>query len=389
MRSPFLNLNVCGNTVASFKTELYGPKVKPVVKTWGGRSIVIKETSYSLNDLANHFKNLLENDPKSKREDAEAVLKKLKKLDRRANLKLKKASLFQKVATFFRRLANLFFNRIQVLDKIGQDIAAMPLRAAPPTLLTDEEVEDRHLTETVHALCEMDTDGNNKPCSFESLKSLLAELKSRNSLDAINTIPSYYSRELGFQFFSNLDKPTPLAYWAGKGNLEAVKLLIEHGAVNLCLNSDTEPTDTSALLAAACRGHLQIVEFLLNEGADPSELFYDNVLVYFIVPNIIFHLGTIVSQEILCSLKLILEKLQERDPENLALQLRIPVDVLNDGSVVNALKYRALQKENEPLQELLKSFGATEDSVYSPIELENLGYNVRVGITLNQIRSLK
>jgi ankyrin repeat protein len=62
-------------------------------------------------------------------------------------------------------------------------------------------------------------------------------------------------------------KQTPLHHFAMLGDLESVKLLLEHGAYRDALNGSGE----TPLDEAAFWGHDKVVEFLLQGGAKPSE----------------------------------------------------------------------------------------------------------------------
>ena len=57
----------------------------------------------------------------------------------------------------------------------------------------------------------------------------------------------------------------PLSMAARNGNLEIVKLLVEHGAV---VDIGKEAGDRTPLLEAAGHGHAEIVKFLIAKGAD-------------------------------------------------------------------------------------------------------------------------
>lgn len=56
-----------------------------------------------------------------------------------------------------------------------------------------------------------------------------------------------------------------LCYYAHVGNLELVKQIVESGTVNV---NQADYSDRTALHAAAAAGHAEIVEYLVQQGAD-------------------------------------------------------------------------------------------------------------------------
>src|ERR1017187_10344224 len=60
---------------------------------------------------------------------------------------------------------------------------------------------------------------------------------------------------------------SPLQIAANKGQIEIVKLLVEHGAD---LNYTHPITKMTALSLAAYNGSMEVVQYLLSKGADPN-----------------------------------------------------------------------------------------------------------------------
>lgn len=68
---------------------------------------------------------------------------------------------------------------------------------------------------------------------------------------------------------STVDIPevVKLCYYAHVGNLDMVKQIIETGLVNV---NEVDYSDRTALHAAAAAGHPEIVQYLVEQGADRS-----------------------------------------------------------------------------------------------------------------------
>lgn len=68
---------------------------------------------------------------------------------------------------------------------------------------------------------------------------------------------------------STVDIPevVKLCYYAHVGNLDKVKQIIETGLVNV---NEVDYSDRTALHAAAAAGHPEIVQYLVEQGADRS-----------------------------------------------------------------------------------------------------------------------
>jgi ankyrin repeat protein len=79
---------------------------------------------------------------------------------------------------------------------------------------------------------------------------------------------------------------------AGKGQLEAVKLLVEHGAN---VNYQHPITKMTALHLAAYEGYNDVVKYLLEHGADPNIKLRGNVSILRVVRD----LGNTKTAEIL------------------------------------------------------------------------------------------
>jgi cytohesin len=63
-----------------------------------------------------------------------------------------------------------------------------------------------------------------------------------------------------------LNGTTPLHWSALSGQVDCVRLLLEYQPIVDVKDSDGD----TALNAACCKGHMQIIEILLEAGADPS-----------------------------------------------------------------------------------------------------------------------
>lgn len=255
-------------------------------------------------------------------------------------------------------------------------------------LIPPQQIPSEHL-QLIHELCEITVEGVSLECSLERVHAILSELQKGDNLRLLNTIPSYYLEQQRSPIFQTpLIQFTPLQHWASKGNLEVVKLLLEHGAVDYCAKSP--PGTTSALYEAALHGQIEVVDFLLGSGAHADLAFNGNVLRYFI-PKFVFQLiQRTQAQEIsVACLDHILISLSKNQPENLKLQLKIPV---NEGENVLCWidKNRGQTQSTiaQQIMQMLIGFGATEQ-VYSLDDLCQQQMEVGTGITLCAESSLK
>lgn len=274
-----------------------------------------------------------------------------------------------------------------------------PMAYIPQTasLLTPEEIRPLILTSLMHELCEMYPDGTFKPCTIEHLKEIVVELEHRDALNALNNIPEYYLNKPRSLFSLSSTFYTPLQYWASQGNLPAVELLMQHGAVDYpTLPEDTNNSSrmTSALYAATLAGHAPVVSYLLRHEAQPSIAFNQNLLASFI-PKLIFELCQKVSFHPLITperqapfegLEQVLQYLASYQSDNLQLQLKVPI--YPEKNSLEWVETLDQGPEREQLLEILTRFGALKDNVLSNDELAAHG-NIGSGFTLQEISSFK
>lgn len=250
------------------------------------------------------------------------------------------------------------------------------------------ELSEEHMG-LMHELCEMDGEGQPKECTLERVNTILSKLKEEDSLSVLNSIPSYYMEESrNFLCYTRPIQYTPLHYWASKGNLEVVKLLVGHGACDYCANSPSYTT--SALYEAGLHGHIEVVQYLLNYGAHADLPFNNNSLFYFI-PQLMFQMllePMVKYQGCLECLDLILTSLSESDPSSLQLQLKIPVD--EDGAnILCWIKKNDTSSLAQDLVRMLVKWGANETAGCTLDELTQKGMHTGNGITLVGLASLK
>lgn len=222
----------------------------------------------------------------------------------------------------------------------------------------------------IHQLCEMNTEGVFQKCSVEKAGEILNELKDKNRLDVINSIPEYFVNNSYRKSVGDKAEPlhTPLQYWAAKGHLPMVKILIDNGAADYCTAYEGLCGMTkSALYAAALNGNISVVNYLLECGAHADIAFNDNILFSFI-PYFVFVISRKddINENSLECLKMILSNLNFTAQESLKRQLKIPV---SDNR--NCIDYVAFAKPNNygTLIELLKSFGGIEKDVLTNEQL--------------------
>lgn len=253
-------------------------------------------------------------------------------------------------------------------------------------LVTD--LSEKHIG-WMHELCEMDEEGHAKECTLERVNTILSKLKEEGSLYVLNSIPSYYIEESRHPLsYTHPIQYTPLNYWASKGNVEVVKLLVEHGARDYC--ADAPPYTTSALYEAALYGRIEVVQYLLSCGAHADLPFRNNSLFYF-VPQFSFQILKEPLQEYkntLHCLELSLLSLSKKDPINLQLQLKIPVDE-EGANILCWLKKNRTGPLAQDLADILIKWGANETASCNVHELTQKGMHIGNGITLVDLASLK
>lgn len=268
------------------------------------------------------------------------------------------------------------------------------------------EKENPALIPLLNELCEVDEEGGRREYSIDRLKEIIQQLEQAQGLKYLDSIPTCFKGPRGLPFLSQFDSPccTPLQYWAEKGDLEAVKILINNGAHDHFSGKNDYDYITSGLFLAALRGHVKIVEFLLENGSRVDIAFSNNCILQSFLPKLVFNfaeLMTITSEEeyfeqTLECLRLILTKLRKQNPKHLKLQLRIPVD-----EKLNIYDYWLETKEEfdntdiqkiqywESIRKLLVEFGAKEKNAYTIEELETKSFNVGGRFTLHSISTLK
>ena len=246
--------------------------------------------------------------------------------------------------------------------------------------LTGRELD---LKEIAHELCE-----RSHPCSLPRLRGILLELKATNHLHVLNEVPQWY-HEQDRLFWRRPKLLTPLHYWAEQGNLEAVKLLIEHGALDFC--PDQWGT-RSALFVAALQGHMPVVEYLLSKGATADRTF-GNVLHSFI-PVFVFEINKMSSFDKKWSVELplaclerILQDMSKNRSANLQMQLKIPVSE-RAYNCVDWVSFNTAPVD-PPLKSLLERFGGKVGMHYSLEQLQSAGWIIGNGCTLNDLEGLK
>jgi len=236
------------------------------------------------------------------------------------------------------------------------------------TLLSDyncsatkmEDVEALGYTQLVLELCEKDSEYNPQTLTFERFLEILQFLKEKNLLFLLHAIP--IPPWLTKDFRTERGIFSSLQYWASCGNIEYVKLLVEHGAKDYF--SSCPSGDRSALFRAATCGEIEVVNYLLENGAHAGIHFEHDFLRSFI-PDLIYHCPDIIqiddaSRQIKC-FKRVLEYMIIYQPEELCFQLKVPVSQRN-----NIMGWTRIFLRNGPyasIYEILKMYGANERDV--------------------------
>ena len=265
------------------------------------------------------------------------------------------------------------------------------------SLLSLENMPSLNLTSLIHELCEMSLDGTSKPCTTERVKEIVILLERSDNLNALNSIPEYYQNKQRSLLSLPSTFYTPLQYWASRGNLPVVEFLMQHGAVDYpTLPEDTNNGSqmTSALYAATMARHAPVVAYLLRHEAQPSIAFNQNLLSSFI-PKLIFELCQGITffahiptekQVSFEGLELVLQHLASHQPDNLQLQLKVPI--CPEKNSLDWVETLNRGPEREQLLEILTRFGAVKGNALSHEELAVHG-NIGPGFTLQEIASFK
>lgn len=269
-----------------------------------------------------------------------------------------------------------------------------------------------------HELCEITSKGDEKPCTFNRLQEIVAELKANNVLFILNEVPKYFIIASG-GIFPSQHRYTPLQYWASKGDLEAVQFLLEQGAVDcpaerkqtfhrsITVYSDEVHLPKSALFVAALNGHVEVVKYLLSQGASPNIAFFS--ILFAFMPKLIFemikkYIDTRKNPSYLECLTLLFESMSKGAIKFQLLEIPVAyydrsqqrrsiVDYLSDCVNRDPASYQS--ELSSPIYdfiiEKLNELGIDpkETAVKSNEELKQAGYPIGTGNNLYDIARLK
>ena len=235
------------------------------------------------------------------------------------------------------------------------------------TLLSDyncpatkmEDVGALGYTQLVLELCERDSEYKPQTLTFERFREILQLLKEKNLLFLLNAIP--IPPWLTKDFRPERSIFSSLQYWAGCGKIEYVKLLVKHGAKDYF--SSCPAGDRSALFCAAICGEVEIVNYLLENGAHAGIHFEQDFLRSFI-PDLVYHSSFVIqtgdpSRQIQC-FKRIVEYMIIYQPEEFRFQLRVPI---SEGSNIMRCTQYSIHPYKKSVYEILKRYGANERDV--------------------------
>lgn len=258
-----------------------------------------------------------------------------------------------------------------------------PITQVCTQLLTPREVAAIGCAECVREMCGIGYGHVFFTITFERLQQIVDDLKKRGQLAVLNSIPDYYYEN------RSLSPQTPLSYWIGEGNLDAVRLLVENGAAvrvedgtapselheDSCISGT--PAHCSALYLAAKYGQVEIIQYLFEKGVTANFTFSDNLLRSFI-PTLLFdqvHIMYVfqvgLTDEVKTCLKLIFDSLP---PVELKEQFRMPLSY-GLTNILAWIRGQADFQDKNKLIELLECYGATDDDVLTIDQLHAQGYN--------------
>jgi hypothetical protein len=282
--------------------------------------------------------------------------------------------------------------------RVGSEMTPLTQDQAPKghSLYTVSDLNPQFVL--LDELCEGNTDGREMPCSMDRINEIIEQLKKNDMLPLLNAIPGYLSNN----FMSSVIV-TPLHYWAKKGNLLVVKVLLENGAKDYFTEGRDVHELTSGVYLAALYGHADVVEYLLKNGSRADVAFAKHNVLLSFVPKLVFEVAPLimgknqeedVNQALRC-LRIILTHLKRNNPRNLNFQLKIPIDNGLNSFYWVEWKYcgsnEATQefRRAKQLGKVLAEFGADNQEVYSVEELQAFSCNVGNGFTLGAASGMK
>jgi len=251
-------------------------------------------------------------------------------------------------------------------------------------------------------LCERDGEGRQIQSSLSRISAILDQFKQSYHLSILNSIPNCCANDPHQSIRRDFVFYTPLHYWAKKGNLPIVKILIKNGAKDYFTEGEDCYKLTSALYQAALYGHPQVVKYLLDNGSHIDIAFANQNILHCFIPKLTFELVQKIQKanknedqegHLEC-FRLILSQLNLKNSGNLQFQLSIPIDkgynALNwiDRELFNA--HGEVEKSLlTQLRDLLIKYGAVRKHVFKINELEEKGCNIGTGITLYRATTFK
>lgn len=255
-------------------------------------------------------------------------------------------------------------------------------------------------------LCERNQQGCEVTCSTERCYEILTQFERGGGLAILNTIPKC-CRNHSWKFSCRAHVPyTALHYWAKKGNLSIVEMLVEKGAKDYFSSGKNSYQLYSALQVAALCGHLPVVQYLLKNESHVDIAFVDKNVLRCFVPQLIFLRACNIRitgggdecefDSFLQCLDMILNALMVKNPINLQFQLNIPIEegqnaFVHIEKVLLAFSHNERKREKlTMLKELLIRYGAAKDErAYTVEELRAAGHNIGIGFTLAHASQLK
>lgn len=237
-------------------------------------------------------------------------------------LEMSSRTMYQKVASYFRHKFPVKSTRLSDHNHPVVDI---------------REIESPEVKRLFFELCEVDKLPNSgmikKGLSEERFQEIVDILKEQDRLYLLN---SFFMTKAGLII-------SPLLHWASKGKLDFVTSLVEHGAMDYLANIPF--CYWSALFKAAQGGHIEIVDYLLKNGAHADIRFKEYRFSPYFIPYLICsesgkYKKKVLSIESLDSqiacLKRILDYMVIYQPDQLKFQLTI--SLMGERNIFDFLK---------------------------------------------------